>query len=66
MIALKDTISRFGLGSSMPMASRPGTTATRAETALMDRAISSASPTTREDFVPRAGSNSKRVITGPG
>ena len=52
------TFSRFGLGSSMPMALRPGTTATRAETALIERAMSSASPITREDLMPGAGSSS--------
>ena len=60
------TISRRSLGSSMPMALRPGTTATRAATALMERAMSSASPMTREDLVPGAGSSSYSVTTGPG
>ena len=52
------TFSRFGLGSSMPMALRPGTTATRAETLLIERAISSERPITREDLMPGAGSSS--------
>ena len=40
------------------MALRPGTTATRVATALIERAMSSASPITREDLVPGAGSSS--------
>src|SRR4051794_7529836 len=48
------------------MALRPGTTATRAETADIERAMSSASPITRLDFVPGAGSSSYNVTTGPG
>ena len=48
------------------MALRPGTTATRADAALIERAMSSASPITRDDLVPRAGSNSNSVTTGPG
>ncbi len=49
----------------MPMASLPGTTAMRA--GLVDqRAMSSERLTTREDFVPRTGSSSKSVMTGPG
>ena len=42
----------------MPMALRPCTTATRAETALIERAMSSASEMTRDDLVPGAGSSS--------
>ena len=42
----------------MPMTLRPGITATRAATALIERAISSESETTREDFTPAAGSSS--------
>ena len=49
------TISRRSFGSSMPMALRPGTTATRAAIALIERAMSSASPMTREDLVPGRG-----------
>ena len=45
-------------GSSMPMALRPGTTATRAEIALIERAMSSARPMTRDDLMPGAGSSS--------
>ena len=40
----------------MPMAFRPGTTATRQATALIERAMSSDSPITREDLMPGAGS----------
>ena len=54
----RNTVSRLWLGSSMPMALRPWTTATRAETALIERAMSSASEITRDDFVPGAGSSS--------
>ena len=54
----RNTVSRRWLGSSMPMALRPCTTATRADTADMERAMSSARPTTREDLMPGAGSSS--------
>src|SRR6267378_3391341 len=50
----------------MPMALRPGTTATRADSALIERAMSSDSPMTREDLMPGAGSSSYSVTTGPG
>ena len=50
----------------MPMALRPGTTATRAESALIERAMSSARPITRDDLMPGAGSSSYSVTTGPG
>ena len=50
----------------MPMALRPATTATRADTALIERAISSARPITRDDLMPGAGSSSYKVTTGPG
>ncbi len=50
----------------MPMALRPETTATRADTALIERAMSSASPMTRDDLMPGAGSSSYSVTTGPG
>ena len=50
----------------MPMALRPDTTATRADTALIERAMSSARPMTREDLMPGAGSSSYSVTTGPG
>ncbi len=46
------TVSRRVFGNSMPITFRPGTTATRTAVALMDRAISSASPITRADLVP--------------
>ncbi len=42
----------------MPIALRPDTTATRAEIALIERAMSSASPITRDDLMPGAGSSS--------
>src|SRR5438270_14431 len=42
-----ETISRLGLGSSMPMTLRPGMVATRADSADMFRAMSSASAMTR-------------------
>ncbi len=60
------TCSRRALGSSMPIALRPGTTATRALLALIERAISSASEMMRDVLVPRAGSSSNSVTTGPG
>ena len=41
----------------MPITLRPGTTATRADSADIDRAISSERPMTREDFTPGAGSD---------
>src|SRR6201995_1852167 len=50
----------------MPIALRPGTTATRAERALIERAMSSARPMTRDDLVPGAGSSSYSGTTGPG
>ncbi len=50
----------------MPRALLPGITAMRADRALIERAISSASPTMREVLIPLAGSNSKSVTTGPG
>jgi hypothetical protein len=59
------TFSRFAFGSSMPMALRPGRPR-RAPTALIERAISSARPITREDLMPGAGSSSYSVTTGPG
>ena len=60
------TVSRFGLGSSMPMTLRPGIVATRAESADMLRAMSSASAITRLALMPLAGSSSYMVTTGPG
>ena len=42
----------------MPMALRPDTTATRADSALIERAMSSARLMTREDLMPGAGSSS--------
>ena len=61
-----ETVSRFGLGSSMPITLRPGMVATRAESADMLRAMSSASAITRLALVPLAGSSSYIVTTGPG
>ncbi len=49
------------LGGDLNVASfqvRPGTTATRVATALIDLAMSSDKPITREDLVPGAGSSS--------
>jgi len=57
-ISRKSTFSRLAFGSSMPMALRPATRATRAEIADMERAISSARPITRLERVPGAGSSS--------
>ena len=54
----RSTFSRRGLGSSMPMALRPGIAAARTQAAPIERARSSASPITRADLTPRAGSNS--------
>src|ERR1700749_792087 len=48
------------------MALRPATTATRADNALIERAMSSARPMTRDDLMPGAGSSSYNVTTGPG
>src|ERR1700760_199215 len=50
----------------MPIALRPGTTATRADSALIERAMSSERPMTRDDLMPGAGSSSYNVTTGPG
>ena len=52
------TVSALRFGSSMPMTLRPGTTATRTEIALIERAMSSASPMIREALIPGAGSSS--------
>ena len=54
----RNTVSRVWFGSSMPIALRPCTTATRAEIADIERAMSSASPMTRDDLMPGAGSSS--------
>ena len=62
----KVTASRFGLGSSMPITLRPGIVATRADSADMLRAMSSASWITRLALMPLAGSSSYMVTTGPG
>jgi hypothetical protein len=61
----KETMSRTALGSSMPITVRPGMAETRAEIALMLRAISSARPITRLALMPGAGSSSYMVTTGP-
>ena len=50
----------------MPITLRPGMVATRADSADMLRAMSSASAITRLAFVPLAGSSSYMVTTGPG
>ncbi len=50
----------------MPITVRPGMVATRADTADMLRAISSASWITRLALMPLAGSSSYIVTTGPG
>ena len=63
--SLKPTIWRSALGSSMPITVLPGTVLTRAETALMLRAMSSDRPITRAALVPGAGSSSYMVTTGP-
>ena len=62
----RKTVSRLALGSSMPMALRPCTTLMRQARADMERAMSSASATTRPCFTPGAGTSSYRVTTGPG
>ena len=64
-ISLKLTICRSALGSSMPITVRPGIEETRAEIALMLRAMSSARPITRLALMPGAGSSSYMVTTGP-
>ena len=65
-ISRSTTFSRFSFGSSIPITDRPGTVDTRALSAIIDRAISSASPITRLAFRPGAGSSSYMVTTGPG
>ena len=50
----------------MPMTLRPGMVATRADSADMLRAMSSASWITRLALMPLAGSSSYIVTTGPG
>ena len=65
-ISRSTTFSRMAFGSSMPMTLRPGTVETRADSADMLRAMSSASPITRLAFNPGAGSSSYCVTTGPG
>ena len=65
-ISRSRTVSRRAFGNSSPIALRPGTTAARTLARLIERAMSSASPMMRDDFVPRDGSNSYSVTTGPG
>ena len=65
-ISLKAHISRCSLGNSIPITDLPGTVLTRAESADIDRAISSDNPITRLAFKPGAGSSSYMVTTGPG
>ena len=50
----------------MPITLRPGMVATRADSADMLRAMSSASWITRLALMPLAGSSSYMVTTGPG
>ena len=64
--SLSTTDSRLALGSSMPITLRPGMVATRADSADMLRAMSSASWITRLALMPAAGSSSYIVTTGPG
>ena len=64
--SLSATASRLALGSSMPITLRPGIVATRADSADMLRAMSSASWITRLALIPLAGSSSYIVTTGPG
>ncbi len=65
-ISRSTTFSRCAFGSSMPMTERPGTVETRADSADIERAMSSARPMTRLAFSPGAGSSSYMVTTGPG
>ena len=65
-ISRSTTFSRCAFGSSIPITVRPGTVDTRADSADMLRAMSSASPITRDAFNPGAGSSSYMVTTGPG
>ena len=66
-ISDRNTMCRLVLGISRPMVDLPGiTSTTRTETILRPRARSLARLVICEDFTPGAGSNSKRVITGPG
>ncbi len=65
-LSRKTTFSRWAFGSSMPITERPGTVDTRADSADMLRAMSSAKPITRLAFSPGAGSSSYIVTTGPG
>ncbi len=65
-ISRSTTFSRWALGSSIPITERPGTVDTRALSADIERAISSASPITRLALRPGAGSSSYIVTTGPG
>jgi hypothetical protein len=53
-LAEEDRLALGRLGSSMPIAFLPCTTATRADTALIERAMSSAREITRDDFDARS------------
>ncbi len=67
MISDKNTIWRFGLGISKPMQLLPGiVSTTRMLTTESARAKSLAKLVIWLPLTPAAGSNSKRVITGPG
>lgn len=65
-ISRRKTFSRSALGSSIPITVRPGTVETRADSADIDRAMSSDRPITRLALRPGAGSSSYIVTTGPG
>ena len=49
----------------MPITLRPGTVAMRTAVTDSERAMSSASPITRAERMPGAGSSSYSVTTGP-
>ena len=67
IISDKNTIWRFGLGISKPMQLLPGmVSTTRMLTTDKARAKSRAKLVIWLPLTPAAGSNSKRVITGPG
>ena len=65
-ISRKTTFSLASLGSSIPITVFPGIVETRADSADIERAISSERPITLLAFKPGAGSSSYIVTTGPG
>ena len=65
-ISLRNTVSLSSFGNSIPIEFFPGTTATRTETALIDRAMSSARSITLLVLIPGAGLSSYNVTIGPG